>query len=98
MLYDALLTQEEKALRDEVRTFVRDEVPADLLRSMDRDETKFPYEFIAKLSQHGLRGLRFPKKWGGRALPWTAEVVAEEEVGVLGNALGCAFAMASIVG
>jgi alkylation response protein AidB-like acyl-CoA dehydrogenase len=42
--------------------------------------------------------LRFPKKWGGRELPWTAEVVAEEEVGVLGNALGCAFAMTSIVG
>lgn len=98
MLYDALLTQEEKALRDEVRRFVRDEVPAELLRAMDRDETKFPYEFIAKLAQHGLRGLRFPKKYGGRELPWTAEVVAEEEIGVLGVALGCAFVMTSIVG
>jgi acyl-CoA dehydrogenase len=98
MLYDALLTEQEKAFRDEVRRFVRDEVPADLLRAMDRDETKFPYEFIAKLAQHGLRGLRFPKKWGGRELPWTAEVVAEEEVGILGVALGCAFVMTSIVG
>jgi len=98
MLYDALLTEEEKTLRDEVRKFVRDEVPADLLRAMDRDETKFPYDFIAKLAQHGLRGIRFPKKWGGRELPWTAEVVAEEEVGVLGVALGCAFVMTSIVG
>ena len=58
MLYDALLTHEEKALRDEVRRFVRDEVPADLLRAMDRDETKFPYEFIDKLAKHGLRGKR----------------------------------------
>ena len=98
MLYDALLTEEEKALRDEVRRFVRDEVPPELLRAMDRDETKFPYEFIAKLAQRGLRGIRFPKKWGGRELPWTAEVVAEEEVGVLGTALGCAFVMTSIVG
>ncbi|MDP3039593.1 MAG: acyl-CoA dehydrogenase family protein [Deltaproteobacteria bacterium] len=98
MLYDALLTEEEKALRDEVRQFVRDEVPADLLRAMDRDEIKFPYEFIAKLAEHSLRGIRFPKKWGGRELPWTAEVVAEEEVGVLGVALGCAFVMSSIVG
>ncbi len=98
MLYDALLTEEEKALRDEVRRFVRDEVPAELLRAMDRDETKFPYEFIAKLARHGLRGIRFPKKWGGRELPWTAEVVAEEEVGILGAALGCAFVMTSIVG
>src|SRR3972149_7724767 len=98
MLYDALLTDQEKALRDEVRRFVRDEVPPDLLRAMDRDETKFPYEFIAKLAQHGLRGLRFPKKYGGRELPWTAEVVAEEEVGGLGLALGCAFVMTSIGG
>jgi alkylation response protein AidB-like acyl-CoA dehydrogenase len=98
MLYDALLTEQEKTLRDEVRRFVRDEVPADLLRAMDREEITFPHEFIAKLAKHGLRGLRFPKKWGGRELPWTAEVVAEEEVGVLGNALGCAFVMSSIVG
>ncbi len=98
MLYDALLTEQEKALRDEVRRFVRDEVPADLLRAMDREEITFPYEFIAKLAHHGLRGLRFPKKWGGRELPWTAEVVAEEEVGILGMALGCAFVMTSIVG
>jgi len=98
MLYDALLTEPEKALRDEVRRFVRDEVPADLLRAMDREEITFPHEFIAKLAKHGLRGLRFPRKWGGRELPWTAEVVAEEEVGVLGVALGCAFVMTSIVG
>ena len=98
MLYDAFLTDEERALRDEVRKFVRDEVPADLLRVMDRDEITFPHEFIAKLAKHGLRGLRFPKEWGGRELPWTAEVVAEEEIGVLGMALGCAFVMPSIVG
>lgn len=98
MLYDALLTEEERKVRDEVRRFVRDEVPADLLRAMDRDEIKFPYEFIAQLAKRGLRGLRFPKKYGGRELPWTAEVVAEEEIGVLGMALGCAFVMTSIVG
>ena len=98
MLYDALLTEEETALRDEVRKFVRDEVPSDLLRAMDRDEITFPHEFIEKLVKHGLRGLRFPKEWGGRGLPWTAEVVAEEEIGVLGTALGCAFVMTSIVG
>jgi acyl-CoA dehydrogenase len=98
MLYDAFLTEEERDLRDEVRKFVRDEVPADLLRAMDRDEIKFPYDFISKLARQGLRGIRFPKKWGGRELPWTAEVVAEEEVGVLGVALGCAFVMTSIVG
>jgi acyl-CoA dehydrogenase len=42
--------------------------------------------------------LRFDPKWGGRGLPWTSEVIAEEEIGVLGNTLGCAFVMPSIVG
>jgi alkylation response protein AidB-like acyl-CoA dehydrogenase len=31
-------------------------------------------------------------------LPWTAEVIAEEEIGLLGTTLGCAYVMPSIVG
>jgi len=35
---------------------------------------------------------------GGRGLNWVADVTATEEIGCLGMALGCAFAMPSIVG
>ncbi len=98
MYYQPLLTDKEKAIQQEVRKFVRDEVSPDFIRALDRDEIKYPREYVEKLAAHNLLGLRFDSKWGGRGLSWTAEVIAEEEIGVLGTTLGCAFVMPSIVG
>ena len=98
MFYQSLMNEEEKALQQEVRKFVRDEVSHDFIRALDRDEIKYPREYVENLAAHNLLGLRFDPKWGGRGLPWTSEVIAEEEIGVLGNTLGCAFVMPSIVG
>jgi acyl-CoA dehydrogenase len=98
MYYQPLLNDVEKDLQQEVRRFVREEVSPDFIRALDRDEIKYPREYVEKLAAHNLLGLRFDPKWGGRGLPWTAEVIAEEEIGVLGTTLGCAFVMPSIVG
>jgi alkylation response protein AidB-like acyl-CoA dehydrogenase len=98
MFYEALMSQAEKNLQAEVRKFVREEVSHDLIRAMDKDEIQYPREFVKQLAAQNLLGLRFDRRWGGRGLPWTAEVIAEEEIGVLGSALGCAFVMPSIVG
>ncbi len=98
MLQDVFLTAEELELKQEVRRFVEHEVPKELLRKMDRDEVQYPREYVKALGEHNLLGLRFPEEVGGRGLPWTAEIAAQEEVGVLGTALGCAFSMPSIVG
>ncbi len=98
MYYQSLLNDEEKDLQLEVRKFVREEVSPDFIRALDRDEIKYPREYVEKLAAHNLLGLRFEPRWGGRGLPWTAEVIAEEEIGVLGTTLGCAFVMPSIVG
>jgi acyl-CoA dehydrogenase len=97
-MYDFLLTAEEKAIRDLTRKFVREEVGSEFLRKMDRDEVIYPREFVEKLAEYNLRGIRFPKKWGGREMNWVADVAASEEIGCLGMALGCAFVMPSIVG
>jgi acyl-CoA dehydrogenase len=97
-MYDFMLTPEERDLKKEVRQFVLDEVTADLLRKMDKDEITYPREFVSKLAERGLRGIRFPQKYGGRAMSWVADVAATEEIGCLGMALGCAFVMPSIVG
>jgi alkylation response protein AidB-like acyl-CoA dehydrogenase len=97
-MYDFLLKPEERAVRDEARKFVREEVSSDFLRTLDRDEITYPREFVERLAACNLRGIRFPKKYGGRGLSWVAEVAATEEIGALGMALGCAFAMPSIVG
>lgn len=98
MYYPSLLNEEEKTLQQEVRKFVREEVDPDFIRALDRDEITYPREYVEKLAAQNLLGLRFDPKWGGRGLPWTAEVIAEEEIGVLGTTLGCAFVMPSIVG
>ena len=98
MLQDVLLSDQEKALKREVREFVRDHVPPELLKKMDRNEIQYPREFVRALGERNLLGLRFDPRYGGRGLPWTAEIAALEEIGVLGMALGCAFSMPSIVG
>ncbi|GAB4342314.1 MAG: acyl-CoA dehydrogenase family protein [Candidatus Abyssubacteria bacterium] len=97
-MYDYMLTDAERAVRNEARDFVKNDVPPDLIKAMDKDEIRYPREYVKKLGERNLLGLRFPKKYGGRDLPWTAEVAVEEEIGVLGTALGCAYVMPSIVG
>ncbi len=98
MFYQALMNDQERDIQREVRRFVRNEVSHDLIRALDRDEIKYPREYVENLAAHKLLGLRFDPKWGGRGLPWTAEVVVGEEIGVLGTTLSCAFVMPSIVG
>ena len=97
-MYDFMLTEEAKAIVREVRDFVRNEVSPEYIRAMDCDEIHFPKEFVENLGRRNLLGLRFAKNRGGRGLPWTTEVAAIEEVGVLGTALCCAYVMPSIVG
>jgi acyl-CoA dehydrogenase len=98
MLPDIFLNEEQKSLRHEVRKFVKNEVPRQLLLDMDEDKIQYPREYVEKLGSRNLIGLRFPKKYGGRGLNWVAEIAALEEISVLGAALGCAYSMPSIVG
>jgi alkylation response protein AidB-like acyl-CoA dehydrogenase len=97
-MYDFLLKPNERELRDQVRTFVNNHVSSSFLREMDKDAVTYPTTFTEELAANHLRGIRFPKKYGGREMSWVAEVAAHEEIGCLGMALGCAFAMPSIVG
>ena len=56
-MYDFMLTPEERDLKKEVRQFVREEVTADFLRKMDKDEITYPREFVLKLAERGLHGI-----------------------------------------
>ena len=96
-MFEAMLTEEQRALRDEVREFVRS-VPRQLILDMDADRVQYPRDFVREAGQCNLLGLRFPRQYGGRGLRWEDEIVAIEEVGVLGTALTCAYVMPSIVG
>ncbi|MEW6233511.1 MAG: acyl-CoA dehydrogenase family protein [Chloroflexota bacterium] len=97
-MLEPLLTSEEKALRDEVRAFVRDDVPRQLILDMDAERVCYPRQFLERAAARNLLGLRFPGAYGGRGLPWTSEIVALEEVGVLGTSLACLYSLPSIVG
>ena len=97
-MLDCLMSEAERRLRDEARAFVREDVDTALLRAMDADEVRYPREFIEAAAARNLLGLRFPTAYGGRGLPWTAEVAVLEEVGVLGTSLGCLYSLVSIVG
>src|SRR4030065_108683 len=95
---DILLTPEQRRLRDEARSFARDGVSRQLLLDMDAEKINYPREYIQKLAGNHLLGLRFPPEWGGRGLDWSYEVLALEEIGVLGASLACLYSLPSIVG
>ena len=96
-MIEALLTEPQKKLRNEVREFVK-WVPRQLLLDMDADKVRYPKEYVIELAKRNLLGLRFSQKFGGRGLQWVDEVVALEEIGVLGASLACLFSLVSIVG
>ncbi|MEJ2209701.1 MAG: acyl-CoA/acyl-ACP dehydrogenase [Anaerolineae bacterium] len=96
-MFDAILTAEQKALRDEARAFVKG-VPRQLILDMDADRVRYPREYVRDLGRQNLLGLRFPPEYGGRGLGWADEIVALEEVGVLGTSLACLYSLPSIVG
>jgi len=95
---DVILTAGQRSLRDEARTFAREEVPRQLLLDMDAEKVHYPREYIQKLAARHLLGLRFPQEFGGRGLDWSHEVLVLEEIGVLGASLACLYSLPSIVG
>ncbi|RLB62798.1 MAG: acyl-CoA dehydrogenase [Deltaproteobacteria bacterium] len=97
-MFDALMSDEDRQLRDEVRRFVAESVPRELVRDMDAEKIHYPRSYVEDLGKQNLLGLRFPTQWGGRGLPWTSEIIALEEIGVLGGSLACLFSLPSIVG
>jgi alkylation response protein AidB-like acyl-CoA dehydrogenase len=96
-MLEPLLTVKQKELRDEVRRFVKS-VPKQLLLDMDADRVRYPREYVVSLAKSNLLGMRFNPAYGGRGLKWADEIVALEEIGVLGMSLACLFSLVSIVG
>lgn len=97
MSMNVLMTDEDKALQERALDFAK-WVPTQLLLDMDAEKVRYPVEFIREAGKRNLLGLRFDKKWGGSALPWSSEMIALEEIGVLGTSLGCLYSLFSIVG
>ncbi|HEY3368389.1 MAG TPA: acyl-CoA dehydrogenase family protein [Symbiobacteriaceae bacterium] len=97
-MFDFLMTEGQRAVRDEARRFVKEDVPAQLLIDMDADQVQYPRAYVQAAAARHLLGLRFPEAYGGRGLDWATELAAIEEVGVLGSSLGCLYSLPTIVG
>ncbi|MBW2631823.1 MAG: acyl-CoA/acyl-ACP dehydrogenase [Deltaproteobacteria bacterium] len=89
-MFDYLLTEEQIKIRDEARDLVK-WVPKQMILDMDKDEIKFPKEFLREAGRRNLLGCRYPKKWGGRDMDWVTTCVLMEEIGTLGYEFACVF-------
>lgn len=89
-MFDYLLTEEQLLFKDEVRELVK-WVPREMILAMDRDEIKFPREFLKEAGRRNLFGIRYPRKWGGRGMDWVSTCMALEEVGTIGYEFACVF-------
>ncbi|GAA4415163.1 acyl-CoA dehydrogenase family protein [Quisquiliibacterium transsilvanicum] len=73
-----LLTQDQKLIRDAVRTFVANEI-APKAAQWDRDGT-FPSEALKGLAQLGCYGVAVPEQWGGAGLNYVSLALILEEI------------------
>lgn len=89
-MFDHLLTDDAKRLREEVRDLVR-WVPKSMILDMDQDRVQFPKAFLQEAGRRNLMGCRYPREWGGRAMDWVATAMTMEEVGTLGYIFACIF-------
>ena len=89
-MFDFLLTEEQKKIREEARDLVK-WVPRQMIIDMDQDKIRFPKEFLQEAGRRNLLGCRYPKQWGGRDMDWVTTSMIMEEVGTLGYIFACVF-------
>ncbi len=89
-MFDYLLNDKQKNLRDEARNFVKS-IPKQMILDMDNDKIQFPKEFLQEAGKRNLMGCRYPEKWGGRGMDWVSTCMVMEEIGVLGYIFACTF-------
>ena len=89
-MFDHLLSESARAIRDEARDFVAS-VPRQMIIDMDEDRIRFPKEFLREAGRRHLLGCRYPARWGGRELDWVSTCAVMEEIGTLGYIFACTF-------
>jgi alkylation response protein AidB-like acyl-CoA dehydrogenase len=89
-MFEYLLSEEQKRLRQEARNFVKS-IPRQMILDMDADRIQFPKMFLQEAGRLNLMGCRYPVKWGGRNMDWVSTCMVMEEIGVLGYIFACLF-------
>ena len=89
-MFDYLLNDKQKKLKQEARDFVKS-IPRQMILDMDADKIQFPKEFLQEAGRRNLMGCRYPEKWGGRGMDWVSTCMVMEEIGILGYIFACTF-------
>jgi len=93
---DFAFTPEQNAFRQEVREFLRANLPPDFKVRNDREELSeeefaFSRQFAKKLAERGWLTMSWPKAYGGRDAGHIEQLIYNEEMGYSGAPLGFGF-------
>jgi alkylation response protein AidB-like acyl-CoA dehydrogenase len=84
---DFRFTPEEEAFREEVRDFIKKELPQDyepdmahLMERSTAEEVEFRHGWCKKLAQKGWLGLSWPKEYGGQGRSFIEQMILKEEM------------------
>ena len=80
------LTEDQEALRREIRDFAAREIAPNVLRWDEASE--FPMDVVKQLGQMGLLGVIFPPELGGAGLGYVDYMLAIEELSAVDGSIG----------
>ncbi|HEY1499750.1 MAG TPA: acyl-CoA dehydrogenase [Acidobacteriaceae bacterium] len=80
------LTEDQEALRREIRDFAAREIAPNVLRWDEASE--FPHDVVKQLGAMGLLGVIFPLEYGGAGLGYTDYMLAIEELSAVDGSIG----------
>jgi len=85
-LYPFVLTEDQEALRKEIRQFAAREIAPHVSEWDEKSE--FPAAVVKKLGQMGLLGVIFPPEYGGAGMGYVDYVLAIEELSAVDGSIG----------
>jgi hypothetical protein len=85
-LYPFVLTEEQDALRREIREFAAREIAPNVMKWDEASE--FPLEVVKKLGKMGLLGVIVPPEYNGSGLGYVDYVLAIEELSAVDGSIG----------
>ena len=85
-LYPFVLTEDQEALRKEIRQFAAREIAPHVSEWDEKSE--FPATVVKKLGQMGLLGVIFPPEYGGAGMGYVDYVLAIEELSAVDGSIG----------
>jgi hypothetical protein len=81
-----ILTEDQEALRREIRDFAAREIAPNVLRWDEASE--FPMDVVKQLGAMGLLGVIFPPEYGGAGLGYVDYMLAIEELSAVDGSIG----------